>query len=98
MIVFVLCVHVGRHQTLVALEVRCELQPDLMHRFKVYRIVGSECLDDVIVGAAISFVKLFFHRFEFMHRSPGHTVDTGDELIRGLFPVGHIVDDTAQTT
>ena len=84
-VVFVLCVHVGRYQTLVALEVRSELQPDLMHRFEVYRIIGSERLDDVIVGAAIGFVKLFFHRFEFMHRSLGHTVDAGDELVRGLF-------------
>ena len=60
--------------------------------------IMSERLDDVIVGAAIGFVKLFFHRFEFMHRSLGHTVDAGDELVRGLFPVGHIIHDASQPT
>ena len=69
-----------------------------MHRFEVHRIVGSECLHDVVVGAAIGFVKLFFHCFEFMYRSLGHTVDADDEFVRGLFPVGHIVNDAAQTT
>ena len=97
-VVFMLCVHVCRHQTLVAFEVRGELQSDLMHRFEVHRIIGSERLDDVIVGAAIGFMKPFFYCFKFMHRSPGHAVDAGDEFVGRFLAVGHIVNDTTQTT
>lgn len=94
-VVDVIGVHVGGHHALVALEVSRKLQPDLMGRRKVQRIVRREGLDDMVVPPAIGFVELLLHRLELIQRRLRHAVDAGDERVGGLLPVGHIVQDAA---
>ena len=90
-------VHVGGHDTLVALKMLRQLHAQLVRRCKVQRIIRRERLHDVVVAAALRFAELLFHRFEFRHCRPRYTVDAADELLHRLFPVGDVVDDSRST-
>lgn len=91
----------GGNDDLIAGNLLCQLQGDLMSYLRGDRIIGTEGLNHVVVHSSIraSVLPLGIHKFQ--QRSLGYTVDPRDQcssLIRNLGWPAAVGDDTVQTT
>ena len=96
-----LSVRMSSNDNLIAGDMLCQLQRNLMCHLRGDRIVGTEGLHHVIVHPSIGASMLPFGIHKFQHGGLGHTVDPGDQgaaLVRNLGRPAAVGDDTVQTT
>ena len=94
-------VRVGGNDDLIAGDLLCQLQSNLMCHLRGDRIVRTEGLHHVVVHPSIgaSILPLGVHKFQ--QGSPGHTVnprDQGATLVCNFGRPAAVGDDTVQTT
>ena len=93
-------VRVRSNEDLVARDLLCQLQSDLMCHLRGDRIIGTEGLHHVVVHSSVraSVLPLGVHKFQ--QGSLGHTVDPRDQgaaLVRNFDWPAAVGDDTVQT-
>ena len=101
MIVQMLPVRMGGNDDLIAGDMLCQLQGNLMGHLRCDRIVRAEGLDHVIVhpSTCASILSLGIHKLQ--QGGLGHTVDPrdqGEALVRNLGRPAAVGDDTVQAT
>ena len=94
-------VRMSGNNDLIAGDMLCQLQGDLMGHLRGDGIIGTEGLNHVVVHSSIraSVLPLGIHKFQ--QSSLGYTVDPGDQgaaLVRNLSRPAAIGDGTVQTT
>ena len=94
-------VRMSSNDDLVAGDLLCQLQRDLMCHLRSDGIVGAEGLNHVVVHPSVrtSILPLSIHKFQ--QGSLGHTVDPRDQgaaLVCNFGRPTTIGDDTVQTT
>ena len=92
-------VRMGGNQDLIAGDLCCQLQGNLMCHLRSDRIIRTEGLHHVVVHSSIrtSVLPLGIHKFQ--QGSLGNTVDAGDQgtaLVRNLGWPAAVGDDTVQ--
>ena len=95
-----LSVRMGSNEDLIAGDLLCQLQGNLMGHLRGDRIVRTEGLHHVVVHPSVraSVLPLSIHKFQ--QGSLGHTVDPryqSSSLIRNLGRPAAVADDTVQT-
>lgn len=101
MTVQMLSVRMGGNDDLVAGDMLCQLQGDLMGHLRGDRIIGTERLHHVVVHSSIraSILPLGIHKFQ--QGGLGYAVDPRDQgaaLVRNLGRPAAVGDGTVQTT
>ena len=101
MIVQMLPVRMSSNDDLVAGDLLCQLQGNLVSHLRGDRIVRTEGLNHVVVHPSVraSILPLGIHKFQ--QGSLGHTVDPGDQgtaLVCNLGRPAAVGDGTVQTT
>ncbi len=94
-------VRVRSNEDLVAGDMLCQLQSDLMGHLRGDRIIRTKGLNHVIVHSSICASVLPLGVHEFQQGSLGNTVDPRDQcssLIRNLGWPAAVGDDAVQTT
>ena len=101
MIVQMLPVRMGSNNDLIAGDMLCQLQCDLMGHLRGDRIVRTEGLHHVVVHPSICAFILPLGIHKFQQGSLGHTVDPGDQgaaLVCNFGRPAAVGDSTVQTT
>ena len=94
-------VRMGSNDDLIAGDMLCQLQSDLMCHLRCDRIVRTEGLHHVVVHSSVrvSVLPLGIHKFQ--QGCLGHTVDPGDQgaaLVCNFGGPAAVGDSTVQTT
>ena len=94
-------IRVRSNKDLVARDLLCQLQGNLMCHLRGNRIVGTEGLNHVVVHSSVRTSVLPLGIHEFQQGSLGYTVNSGDQgavMVGNLGRPAAVGDDTVQTT
>ena len=94
-------VRMGSNDDLIARDMLCQLQGNLMGHLRGDRIVGTEGLHHVVVHPSVRASILPFGIHKFQQGGLGYTVDPRDQgaaLMRNLGRPAAVGDGTVQTT